>query len=199
MVYGLLYLTFEAYPIAFGDDRGWSPVNATLPFLSILVGTIVGSVSQIVFTTTWYRQRLVARGSMLPEDRLPLMAGGGFSLVIGLFWFGWTSNNVSWVPQVVAGVLIGLGIQQVFVCGIAYVVDVYLASAASAMAVNTFIRSAVAAGFPLFAPALFKNLGVPWATSLLGFIGVALLPCPILFILYGAKLRALSKYSPTRR
>ena len=199
MIYGLLYLTFVALPFSFAD-RGWGPVSRTLPFLSLFVGVLLGAAAQIAFTTTWYQRRLVARGGvLLPEDRLPLMFVGGLALVAGLFWFAWTSDpRLSCVPQILAGLPIGFGIQLVFICGIAYIVDVYLLRAASAIAVNTFVRSGVAAGFPLFAPALYKRLGVPWATSLLGFIGVALLPCPVLFMVYGRRLRGWSRFAPDR-
>jgi len=47
----------------------------------------------------------------------------------------------------------------------------------------------------MFATGMFHNLGVPWAMSLLGFLCVALFPVPILFYIYGAKIRGLSKFS----
>ena len=43
----------------------------------------------------------------------------------------------------------------------------------------------------------YHSLGVPWATSLLGFICVAFLPAPFLFYKYGHKLRAKSRFIPT--
>lgn len=36
-----------------------------------------------------------------------------------------------------------------------------------------------------------------WATSLLGFLALAFVPAPILLWKYGAKIRKMSKYSPT--
>ena len=44
---------------------------------------------------------------------------------------------------------------------------------------------------------MFKGLGVPWATSVLGFASLALIPVPILFFKFGAKIRTFSKYVPT--
>jgi MFS transporter, DHA1 family, multidrug resistance protein len=81
-------------------------------------------------------------------------------------------------------------------CGINYIIDVYLMHANSALAGNTFVRSALAAGFPLFATAMYHTLGVAWASSLLGFLTAALAPVPYLFFIYGAKIRKLSKFSP---
>lgn len=66
----------------------------------------------------------------------------------------------------------------------------------------------------MFANYMFQRLGVPWvryqlhtslhaaranefaqAMSLLGFLTVALFPVPILFFIYGARIRKLSKFS----
>jgi len=46
---------------------------------------------------------------------------------------------------------------------------------------------------------MYVNLGVPWASSLLGFLTLAMFPVPVLFFIYGKKIRALSKYSPTEK
>lgn len=81
--------------------------------------------------------------------------------------------------------------------GLNYIIDTYLMNANSGIAANTFLRSLAGGGFPLFATAMYNKLGVDWATSLLGFLCVALIPVPIAFFFYGEKLRKLSKFSPS--
>jgi hypothetical protein len=66
----------------------------------------------------------------------------------------------------------------------------------SAIAANTLIRSALGGAFPLFATQMYTNLGVDWASSVLGFITIAMIPIPILFFFYGAKIRAMSRFTP---
>ena len=44
---------------------------------------------------------------------------------------------------------------------------------------------------------MYQALGVKWATSLLGLIGVVLAPVPLVFYNFGARIRALSKYVPS--
>lgn len=80
--------------------------------------------------------------------------------------------------------------------GLNYIVDTFKINANSAVSANVFVRSIVGAAFPLFASAMYKRLGVPWATSLLGFLSVAMIPIPILLFLYGEKIRQMSRYSP---
>lgn len=85
----------------------------------------------------------------------------------------------------------------IFLQALNYLIDAYLMVAASAIAANTFLRSFFGAGFPLFATAMFHNLGVQWAGSLLGFLALAFLPIPFLFYKYGGALRKKSHYAPT--
>ena len=72
-------------------------------------------------------------------------------------------------------------------------------SAASAIAANTFLRSLFGAVFPLFATYMFDALGVNWAGTLLGCVALILVPIPVVFWKYGAKIRARSKFAPTAK
>ena len=81
--------------------------------------------------------------------------------------------------------------------GLSYIIDVYLMYANSAIAANSLLRAMAGGGFPLFAVQMYDKLGVPWATSLLGFLTVAFLPVPILFFIFGKRIRKLSRFSPT--
>jgi hypothetical protein len=73
-----------------------------------------------------------------------------------------------------------------------YLIDVFTVYAASAMAANTVLRSVVAAVLPLAGPKMYKALGYGWGSSLLGFVAIAFLPVPLIFIKYGERLRTNS-------
>ena len=45
--------------------------------------------------------------------------------------------------------------------------------------------------------AVYDRLGIAWATSLLGFISVALLPIPWILFVWGPKIRQKSAYEIT--
>ena len=198
LIYGILYLFFEAYPISFQEERGWNQGVGALPFLGIMVGVLFGSVTITIITKTRFARKMEKHGRVIPEERLPPMILGSIILPIGLFWFAWTSSpHITWVPQVLAGVPIGWGILMIFMQGLNYIIDVYMWHANSAIAANTLIRALAGGGFPLFATAMYHNLGVSWATSLLGFLCIAMIPAPILFYIYGAKIRKMSKFSPS--
>lgn len=74
-------------------------------------------------------------------------------------------------------------------------IDVYLMEAASALSANTIIRSLFGASFPLFATQMYDKLDARWASTLLGFFAIIMIPIPLLFIRYGPALRAKSRFS----
>lgn len=65
--------------------------------------------------------------------------------------------------------------------------------AASTIAANTILRSAIGCAFPLFSRQMMENLGIQWAGTMLGCIAVAMIPIPVLFKVYGPWLRGKSK------
>jgi DHA1 family multidrug resistance protein-like MFS transporter len=197
LVYGILYLIFFAYPYSFQGVRGWSLEIASLPFLAIIIGVLFAGLVMAFFNKLWWLPRFLRNHMKVnPEDRMPPLIASSIFLPAGLFWFAWTSNrNITWVPQVLSGIFIGAGIMLHFLSGTAYLIDVYLLNANSALAANICIRSISAAAFPLFAKPMYERLGVAWATSLLAFFCVALIPFPIVLWRYGKKIRGWSKYS----
>lgn len=66
---------------------------------------------------------------------------------------------------------------------------------ASVFAGNDFMRSSFGAGFPLFASAMYKHLGVNWASCTLAFLGIAFIPIPYVLYIYGERLRKMSKHA----
>ncbi|CAA19050.1 Spermidine family transporter [Schizosaccharomyces pombe] len=194
-VYAILYLLLEAYPIIFGEKRHFSMGVAELPYIGLLVGVFIGSGINIAFEPWYYRKCLAQGGKPDPEARLPPMMIGCFMFPAGIFWLSWSGHYsyVNWVVPALSGLATGCGILLIFLQCINYLIDAYLFRAASAIAANTIMRSAMAAGFPLFAVQMFHNMGVGWAGSLLGFIATALIPMPFVFFFFGRKIRRMSK------
>lgn len=216
-IYGILYLFLEAYPVVFSEYRGISPALANLPYIGLIVGVLLGCGIVIAFEPRYNRKLKENNGIPVPEERLIPMMIGAVLFPIGLFWFAWTGNypTVHWIVPTLSGLATGAAILTIFLQALNYLVDAYLAVAASAIAANTFLRSFFGAGFreltidlgrfritdtlllALFATAMFHNLGVEWAGSLLGFLAVAFMPIPFLFYIFGERLRKLSRFAPT--
>ena len=125
VVYGIIYLCLVAYPMSFQVDRGWGEGVGALPFIGTLVGIIAGSSVITLITKTRFARKYKKHGRVIPEERLPAMILGAVILPVGLFWFAWTSSpQISWVPQVLAGGPIGMGLLMIFLPGLNYIVDV---------------------------------------------------------------------------
>jgi len=200
-IYGLLYLFLTAYPLVFQGVHGFNPGVGGLPFFGMVVG-VLSAGAFIIITTPAYNRKLIANGGRgIPEWRLPPVIIGGVAFTGGLFWFGWSGNykHVHWIVPTLSGILSGFGLLAIFIQLFNYLIDSYLMFAASAIAANTLLRSLMAAGFPLFAEQMFNGLTIKWAGTLLGFVAMALIPVPIAFYYYGAKLREKSKFAPTPR
>ena len=196
LVYGFLYLAFFALPYSFVAGRNWSLQHATLPFLAVLIGIFLAIIALGIFNKTWWQQRYFARKALLPEDRFPPMIFGGMVLPIGLFWFAWSvESDVHFIIPCLGLVPVGLGVMLVYMSAVTYLIDVYQLHTNSAAAMAAFCRAIVAAGFPLFSLKMYRYLGIAWATSLMGFLCLALIPVAIGFWLYGKRIRSWSKYS----
>jgi DHA1 family multidrug resistance protein-like MFS transporter len=161
-IYGILYLFLEAYPIVFTEYRGIPSTLATLPYIGLIVGVLIGCGIVIAFEPR-YNRKLKANNNMpVPEQRLLPMMVGATLFPIGLFWFAWTGNypSIHWIVPTLSGLLTSAGIMTIFLQALNYLIDAYLMVAASAIAANTFLRSFFGAGFPLFAAQMFNNLGL---------------------------------------
>lgn len=70
-IYGMIYLFFESYPIAFREDRGWNAGVGALPFLGITLGVIIGVAIITYASNTRYKRKMEENGGRpVPEERL---------------------------------------------------------------------------------------------------------------------------------
>ncbi|KAG5417938.1 hypothetical protein I9W82_004266 [Candida metapsilosis] len=197
-IYGMLYLFLTAVPLIFMGKYGWSQGVAELPYISMLLGTLSGGVIVIIFERRYNAAMDRNNGKPIPEERLPPMMIGGVTFTGGMFWLGWSGafgNKVHWIVPTIGAFFVGNGLMTIFLPCFNYIIDCYLLYAASALAGNTFLRSAFGAAFPLFARQMFVNMKIQWASTLLGCLGAIMIPVPLLFYMYGKRIRSSSKYA----
>lgn len=110
-----------------------------------------------------------------------------------------TNNRsaVHWIVPTLAGTFLAASLLLVFIAYVNYIVDTYGPLAASAVAVNTFARSAGGAAAPLFTNQMFSALGVGGGGSLIAGAATVLAIIPFVFRKYGHNIRVRSKYVPT--
>ncbi|PMD30199.1 MFS general substrate transporter [Hyaloscypha variabilis F] len=200
--FAVLFAFFAAFPLVFESVYGFDTEQTGLVFIAIGVGCILAVPSVILCDIFIYQPQYRASisagkgGVVAPEYRLFPAMMGSVGLPLGLFWFAWTSKqSVSWASPVVAAVPFAWGNLSIFLSAANYLIDTYQAlNGASALAANGLLRYTLGAVFPLFTIQMYKGLGIGWATSLLGFVTVALMPVPWVLFKYGKQIRARSSY-----
>ncbi|KAJ5914636.1 hypothetical protein N7504_003519 [Penicillium tannophilum] len=196
IVYGTLYMLFDAFPIVFQEIRGWSEGVGSLPFLSVMIGMMIAVGLNMYDNKRYVRIHKKHNGFAPPEARLPPTMLGGIAIPIGLFWFAWTNYpSIPWIVCVIATAPFGFGMVFVFLGVMNYLIDAYTIYAASVLAANSIIRSCFGAGFPLFTTYMYNNLGIHWASCVPAFLSLACVPFPFIFYRYGPAIRRKCKYA----
>jgi hypothetical protein len=78
-----------------------------------------------------------------------------------------------------------------------YLIDAFTRYAASAIAANTVLRSLLGGLIPLAGLRLYNALGFGWGNSLLAFVALGLVPIPLLFTIYGERIRKYPRFQLT--
>ncbi|RMZ81427.1 hypothetical protein DV738_g2319, partial [Chaetothyriales sp. CBS 135597] len=211
--FSVLFCFFAAFPVVYQSPYPdiqiyhFNTGEAGLIFLGLGIGNLISTAISIWLDRITYQRKFTkihsnggaaAAGSTLPpEERLINAKIGSFLLPISLFWFGWTARpNIHWIVPTLATVPFAIGNLLVFTSTMLYLMDTYgPMGGASAAAANGILRYVAGAVFPLFTVQMYRAMGVGWATSLLAFITVALLPIPWILAVYGPKIRGRSGYT----
>lgn len=132
-----------------------------------------------------------------PEFRVPLLFFSTFFLAAGLFMYGWSAEaRTFWLSADIGAAIFSMGASMTFTSIQTYIIDAYPLFAASAIGATAVLRSLTGFGFPLFATAMYDNLGYGWGNSVLGFavLGIGYGGALILWF-FGKRLREASPYA----
>ncbi|CAI6336493.1 unnamed protein product [Periconia digitata] len=195
--YAIFYIYFQSYPLIFTGIYHFNAGLTGLTFLPIGVGAIISAGLYLSWDAILRRAQQSRKPWASNEEmrRLPLACIAGPFFVISSFWLGWTARpEVHWTAPCFAGILFGMGYLCLFMALLNYLVDAYEIFAASAMAAASLSRSSFGAVLPFAAKPMYRALGIPWATSLLGFFSLALCVVPFVFLRFGDRMRKKSKF-----
>ncbi|KAJ5818723.1 hypothetical protein N7474_004314 [Penicillium riverlandense] len=198
VLYGLLYILFTTFTEVFEGQYGFTAGTSGLSFLGSGVGMLAGLAYSAYFSDRGIRLKIQRQETLQPEDRLPsyMTIPGALSVPIGLFIYGWsTDKHVHWIVPEIGNAVTGYGMIIILMCVQTYLVDAFTAHAASAIAACTVLRSLMGGLLPLCGLKLYDAIGLGWGNSLLAFIALGIAPIPIMFQLFGEKLRNYSKIS----
>ncbi|KAJ5573506.1 uncharacterized protein N7459_007933 [Penicillium hispanicum] len=197
---GIIYLFFGAFQLVFTNVYGMTLWQRGCCFLGMLAGMPCATMTDPVWR--WIYKRLESKAkesdpaAHQPEWRLPPAIIGAPATTIGLFIFAWTIYpDVHWIAPIIGSGIFGFGTVLVYSGIFTFLVDAYPSYAASALAANSFARCLLGGAFPLFGVQMYNRLGYHWATSLLAFLTLLMAPFPLIFFLFGHRLRKRSRFA----
>ncbi|KAI5951246.1 MDR1 [Candida jiufengensis] len=202
MVYSVLYLFFEVFPIYFVETKHFTIVELGVAFLSLLIGVLIAACFYIPAIYQKFTVPILKGKQIFPEVFIPIAIIGGTLFASGLFIFGWSATTYThWIGPIIGVAVTSSGTFLIFQTLFNYMgasfKNEYLASV---FASNDLIRSTIGSVFPIFGSYVFTNLSikkfpVALGSTVLACIATAMIAIPILFYMNGPKLRARSKYA----
>ncbi|KAH9968573.1 benomyl/methotrexate resistance protein [Russula compacta] len=173
LIYALLYIWFESFPVVFIGIYHWREQLLGLSFLGLFVGAFIFIPPFFAYLYYVQEPKYNANGELKPEERMPVAIVGALLVPICLFWFGWTSRpDVHWIVPIIGSSLFSIAALLLFNVVLNYLADAYLSTPPAAM---------------------YVNLGVGWASTLLALLSCAFVPIPVLLYKYGERIRMASK------
>lgn len=150
LVYGLLFIWFESFPMVFGGIYEFSSGLQGLVFLGIFVTTLM----TVPLYLLWIRHSIVPRATeptFKPEMFIPPTFFGSAALPICLFWYGWSARqSVHWIMPIIGSSIFSISIITLFFPVLTYLGISYPRYSASIYAGNGLFRASFGATFPLF-------------------------------------------------
>lgn len=197
LIYALLYLWFESFPLVFGQIHRFSYGSLGLTFLGLFAGVLVGMAAYWIYLRLRVEpmfKNAAMKHKLRPEINMEPALVGCFLIPISMLMFAWSSRpSVHWVVPVLATFLFAPGIFFLFMSVIGYLTASYPKHMASVLGGNDLMRSGFGAAFPLFAGAMFTTLGIDWGNTMLAALAALFIPVPFILIKYGSKIRKMSK------
>ncbi|SMR44216.1 unnamed protein product [Zymoseptoria tritici ST99CH_1A5] len=206
--YAIVFLSFVSFHSIWVDSYHQRSDLASLNFIALAVGEIVGSISIRPFNEYMYA-RLSASSStnqekagetkqspppspdVHPEFRVPALLFGAILLPTGLLLFGWSASHTLFplIPNLgvaiyAAGEVIVLQFTSL------YIADVYESRSSEALAGAYMLRCVVGFSLSLVGGEMMEVLGVGWANTLLAGLCV-LVGWPLSWMIwrFGQRLR----------
>jgi len=109
--------------------------------------------------------------------------------------YGWSiENRLLWIMPDIGVAIFSMGTTLSQQATIQYIVGIFGAHSASAVAAIRVLSNIFGFAFPLFAPQLYISLGYGWGNSTLAFMFLAMgVPAPFLLWKFGARIRVVGR------
>ncbi|KAF2009088.1 MFS general substrate transporter [Aaosphaeria arxii CBS 175.79] len=196
---GTAFMFTQSIVQVYSGLYSWTYYGTGFVQAAIVVGELIGLTFSVIqdhlYFTSANRNRETP-GSPIPEARLYLSIPASFlGLTAGLFIYAWTSyTTIHWIFPTIGLAFVGFGMSIIISAVSLYLLDMYGKFSASAIAGVAFLENALAAFLPLATQDMYRSLGFNWASSLLGFLALALSFIPVVLMIWGPSIRERSYF-----
>ncbi|KAL2818601.1 major facilitator superfamily domain-containing protein [Aspergillus granulosus] len=196
---GTLFLFTQSVEQVFMDLYDWTVEQTGYVQAAIVIGECIGWTLNFLSRKLYFAsasRNTEVPGSPIPEARLYMAVFGGvLGISAGMFTYAWTSySHIPWIAPAISLGMVGAG-SVLVVTGVSdYVVDAYSTYAGSAIGAVATGENLFSAFLPLATMRMYSTLGLNWASTLLGFISLALSLLPSLMFIWGKEVRARSTF-----
>ena len=197
--FGTVFLFTQSVIQVFDTLYSWDESSAGIVQIAVVIGEVLGYLACLFQNRYLYPLSAKTNSSRsyepVYEGRLYLSVFGSLlGLTGGYFVYAWTSYpSLPWIAPTFGMALVGFGVMTVVQAVVCYITDAYADRAASAVAANAFGENMFAAWLPLATLKMYSSdvgMGLHWASSFLGFLGLLLSCVPVVLIFIGPKLRS---------
>ncbi|KAF8884049.1 MFS polyamine transporter [Gymnopilus junonius] len=190
--WGVVYCLVESVSGAFSNLHHFSIGFTGLIFLTMVIGSFIGFVSNIL-QEKLYQKNFPTRG---PEARLYFACFAGILLPVGMFIYAWSSfERIPWIALAIGITLFVWAVFIIYVAVFTYLADCYGPFTSSALAGQSLARNLSATAFPFFTTQMSQRLDYKWANTLFGCLAALMIPIPFVLFFYGPTIRSRSKFS----
>ncbi|PWN34931.1 putative mfs-multidrug-resistance transporter [Meira miltonrushii] len=202
LIYGIIHLMVATFPAVFGTIYAEYPGWASMHFITITIGTIVGGfLGGYLVEKHYHNLSLNNRGIAKPEFKFYCMLYTVWIPPFGLMVYGLiTYYGIHWIFADIGIVIFCVGISIAVVAIQSYMVDCYSLLAGSALTATIVVRSICGTGATIGSEDLLLHAGMLWSNVILSaaciFIGV---PAAYAVYFWGASMRQKSRHATHKR
>ncbi|KAI9769577.1 MAG: hypothetical protein M1835_006693 [Candelina submexicana] len=197
--WGILFLLTQSVVRTFGKTYGFSLLASNTAFLAVGAGAILASFLQPLQDRLFLAsasRNTENPGQPIHEARLYTSIPGQVLFAGGLFWYGWTSqSHIHWLVPVGGLGCIGFGICTTYVAVYHYCTESFPKHSAAANGATSFSRFIFCGFLGLAWNPMQRKMGIQWAASCLGFIGLVITLAPVIMLVKGDGMRRRSYYT----
>ncbi|GKT47072.1 caffeine resistance protein 5 [Colletotrichum spaethianum] len=184
--YGLMYIWFEALPLAYKEVYHFDIGTQNLALLGLIVGVLAIIPPFFIYYRIRIEPKYDRNGNIKPETHLHPAMVGCFFIPASLVWFGWTAKpSIHWAIPIVGSAFFSTGALLLYISILNYLAESYPDHIASVFAGHELFTSMCGATFPLFIPAMYYKFDVLGSSMILAILAVAFVPLPYILYMVG--------------